>query len=151
MMYINYITHYIPDTVISNLFFEENYGISDNDIFSKSGIRQRRKTKDNENTNSMAIEAVKNAFFYLPYPITDIDLIIGATYTPYDTVGTLSHTIQRQFNIHKAKCFTVDSACSSFVNAVEIVDCFFYKNKAKNALIIVSENNTVYNDFSDNN
>lgn len=148
-MIINYVSSYIPDVIVSNLFFTENYGILEQDIFSKSGIRERRRTSLRENTNSMGIEAVKKVFFDSPIPLDEIDLIIGATYTPYDTVGTLAHAVQNQFNIANAKCFTVDSACSSFINALEMVDCYFANNKASKALIIVSENNSVYNDYSD--
>lgn len=148
-MIINYVSSYTPDTIVSNLFFTENYGILEQDIFSKSGIRERRRTSLRENTNSMGIEAVRKVSFDSPIPLSEIDLIIGATYTPYDTVGTLAHAVQNQFNIANAKCFTVDSACSSFVNALEMVDCYFANKKASKALIIVSENNSVYNDYSD--
>jgi 3-oxoacyl-[acyl-carrier-protein] synthase-3 len=99
----------------------------------------------------MAIEAVKKALHIMPFPINEIDLIIGATYTPYDTVGTLAHAVQKHFEITKAKCFTIDSACSSFVNAIEIVDSFFFNKKASKALVVMSENNSAYNDDSDKN
>jgi 3-oxoacyl-[acyl-carrier-protein] synthase III len=148
-MILNLVAHYVPDMVVPNEYFSVNYGIPDLDIFSKSGIKQRRRTRPFENTNSIAIEAVKNAVCEMPFAIAEIDLIIGATYTPYDTVGTLAHAVQKEFNINNAKCFTIDSACSSFVNAIEIVDCFFANNKASKALIIISENNSLYNDDSD--
>lgn len=148
-MIINYINSYIPEIIVPNDFFTDNYDISDEVIISKCGIKQRRRTRPEENTNSMAIEAVKKVLFESPLSLNEIDLIIGATYTPYDTVGTLAHAVQNQFNIANAKCFTVDSACSSFINALEMVDCYFANNKASKALIIVSENNSVYNDYSD--
>ncbi|KXK37508.1 MAG: 3-oxoacyl-ACP synthase [Bacteroidetes bacterium OLB9] len=148
-MIINYINSYIPEIIVPNDFFTDNYDISDEVIISKCGIKQRRRTRPEENTNSMAIEAVKKVLFESPLSLNEIDLIIGATYTPYDTVGTLVHAVQNQFNIANAKCFTVDSACSSFINALEMVDCYFANNKASKALIIVSENNSVYNDYSD--
>jgi len=148
-MIINYINSYIPEIIVPNDFFTDNYDISDEVIISKCGIKQRRRTRPEENTNSMAIEAVKKVLFESPLSLNEIDLIIGATYTPYDTVGTLAHAVQNQFNIANAKCFTVDSACFSFINALEIVDCYFVNKKASNALIIVSENNSVYNDYSD--
>jgi 3-oxoacyl-[acyl-carrier-protein] synthase-3 len=148
-MLINLIKNYLPNVVIPNDYFFENYGITNEEIIAKSGIKQRRRTQPNENTNSMAIEAVKKAFFELPFPLNEIDLIIGATYTPYDTVGTLAHAVQKQFNISNAKCFTIDSACSSFVNAIETVDCYFANKKASKALIVVSENNSSYSDTSD--
>lgn len=148
-MLINLIKNYLPNVVIPNDYFFENYGITNEEIIAKSGIKQRRRTQPNENTNSMAIEAVKKAFFELPFPLNEIDLIIGATYTPYDTVGTLAHAVQKEFNISNAKCFTIDSACSSFVNAIETVDCYFANKKASKALIVVSENNSSYSDTSD--
>ena len=150
-MIINLVTDYIPDFIIPNEYFFDNYGITNEEIVSKSGIKQRRRTRPDENTNSMAIEAVKKALPDLPFPINAIDLIIGATYTPYDTSGTLAHAVQKQFNICKAKCFTIDSACSSFVNAIEIADCYFVNKKASKALIVISENNSAYNDDSDKN
>jgi len=99
----------------------------------------------------MAVEAVKKVFFNSPVSLIEIDLFVGATYMPCDTVGTLAHAVQKQFNITNAKCFTIDSACSSFVNALEIVDCYFANKIATKALIIVSENNSIYNDCSDSN
>lgn len=143
-MIINLVTDYIPLIVIPNEYFFVNYGITNEDIISKCGIKQRSRTEPNENTNSMAIEAVKKALPDLPIPISEIDLIIGATYTPYDTGGTLAHAVQKQFKIDRAKCFTIDSACSSFVNAIEIVECYFANKKASKALIVISENNSAY-------
>lgn len=150
-MFINCVSSYLPENIVSNDFFSLNYNINNSDIYNKSGIRQRRHTLPGENTNSMAIEAVKKAFFDLPFSLDEIDLIIGATYTPYDTVATLAHAVQKQFTIGNAKCFTIDSACSSFVNAIEIVDCYFANNKASKALIVISEHNSVYYDASDKN
>ena len=139
-MIINLVTDYIPLIVIPNEYFFVNYGITNEDIISKCGIKQRCRTEPNENTNSMAIEAVKKALPDLPFQINKIDLIIGATYTPYDTAGTLAHAVQKHFNICNAKCFTVDSACTSFINALEIVDCYFDSERASKALIVISEN-----------
>jgi 3-oxoacyl-[acyl-carrier-protein] synthase-3 len=147
-MIINFVADYLPDMVVSNDYFFDNYGITSDEIIAKSGIKQRRRTMPDENTNTMAIKAVKNVLNKLPYSLSEIDLIIGATYTPYDTVGTLAHAVQKQFDIANAKCFTIDSACSSFVNALEIVECYFANKKASKALVVVSENNSVYNDYS---
>ena len=73
-MIINSVTDYIPDIVMPNEYFFVNYGIINEEIISKSGIRQRRRTRPDENTNSMAIEAVKKAFFNLRFAINEIDL-----------------------------------------------------------------------------
>jgi 3-oxoacyl-[acyl-carrier-protein] synthase III len=80
-MILNLVNDYIPDLVIPNEYFFTNYGIPEQDIFSKSGIKQRRRTLPVENTNSIGIEAVKRTFCDLSFPVNEIDLRIGATYT----------------------------------------------------------------------
>jgi len=97
----------------------------------------------------MSIEAVKLVLDRLPYPVTDIDLIVGATYTPYDTIATLAHAVQRSFDIAHARVISISSACSSFLNAVEIVEGYFATGKAHKALIIASEHNSAYSDAGD--
>lgn len=149
-MYINAVCHYLPETIILNDHYTNlNELLTDEWIFKRSGIKQRTKAGHNENTNSMSIEAIKDAVSRLPYPISDIDLIVGATYTPYDTVGTLAHAVQGHFNINGAKAITITSACSSFLNAIEIVEGYFAMNKAEKAIVIASEHNSAYNNDED--
>jgi 3-oxoacyl-[acyl-carrier-protein] synthase-3 len=97
----------------------------------------------------MSVEATKGAIDKLPYSVKDVDLIVGATYTPYDTVGTLAHAVQRFFGIPEARAISVSSACSSFLSAMEIVEGYFATNKARKALVVASEHNSAYSDDSD--
>ena len=108
-MYINSISHYLPKHIIRNDYFKKVNGLSEEWILSRTGIEERRKALSKENTNTMAIEAVNVALNQLPYSIADIDLIIGATYTPYDTVGTLAHSVQNEFNISDAKAISLSA------------------------------------------
>jgi 3-oxoacyl-[acyl-carrier-protein] synthase-3 len=148
-MYINTISHYLPKQIIRNDYFKKVNGLSEEWILSRTGIQERRKALPEENTNTMANEAVKDALKQVPYSIKDIDLIIGATYTPYDTVGTLAHSVQNEFNISDTKAISISAACSSFINAIEIVEGYFATNKANKALIVASEHNTAYHDEKD--
>jgi 3-oxoacyl-[acyl-carrier-protein] synthase-3 len=148
-MYINAACHYLPEIIISNDHYTNLNGLTDEWIYKRSGIKRRTKARPDENTNTMSIEAMKAALSRLPYSLSDVDLIVGATYTPYDTIGTLAHAVQGYFNIHRAKAITITSACSSFLNAVEIVEGYFATNKAQRAIVITSEHNSAYNDDRD--
>jgi 3-oxoacyl-[acyl-carrier-protein] synthase-3 len=148
-MYINASCHFLPETIIANKHYTNLNGLTDDWIFKRSGIRTRTKASPGQNTNTMAIGAIKAAIDKLPYRLSDIDLIVGATYTPYDTVGTLAHAVQSHFNIQNAKAVTITSACSSFINAVEIVEGYFAVNKAKKAIVVASEHNSAYNNDRD--
>jgi 3-oxoacyl-[acyl-carrier-protein] synthase III len=148
-MYINVASYYLPETTIPNEYYTRLAGLTDEWIFKRSGIRMRTKANLDENTNTMSIEAVKPAIERLPYPIKEVDLIVGATYTPYDTIGTLAHAVQGYFEIPRARVVSVSSACSSFINAVEIVEGYFSTNKSEKAIVIAAEHNSAYSDDED--
>jgi len=148
-MYINALGHYLPKTLIPNSYFLNVNGLTEDWIYTRTGIKTRTKASPKENTNTMSIEAVKAAAKNLPYNISEVDLIIGASYSPYDTVATIAHVVQNAFDINNAQALYVSSACSSFLNAVEIAQGYFAMNKASKVLIVASEHNTVYSDESD--
>ena len=148
-MYIHAASHYLPETIVPNEYYTRLIGLTDEWIYKRSGIRKRTKAGVDENTNTMAIRAVEAAIDQLPYPIKEVDLIIGATYTPYDTIGTLAHAVQGHFNIPRARVVSISSACSSVLNAIEIVEGYFAANKAHRAIIVASEHNTAYSDDRD--
>jgi 3-oxoacyl-[acyl-carrier-protein] synthase III len=148
-MFVNVASHYLPKTTVPNEYYTKLIGLSDEWIFKRSGIRSRTRAGVQENANTMAVEATKEAIARLPYPVEDVDLIVGATYTPYDMVGTNAHAVQRFFGMTGARAVSISSACSSFVNAVEIVEGYFATNKARTALVVTSEHNTAYSDDTD--
>jgi 3-oxoacyl-[acyl-carrier-protein] synthase III len=147
-MFLNAISHYVPEERVHNEYFKKVNGLEDEWIFERTGISTRSKAAKTENTNTMAVEAVKRAIPSLPFDIKEVDLIIGASYSPYDTVTTIGHAVQREFGIQEAQVVYVSSACSSLVNAVEIVEGYFAAGKATRALVVASEHNTAFSDES---
>ena len=148
-MYINHISSYIPSIKIPNNYFENLNGLSDEWILERTGITERRKASELENTQTMGVEAVKRGLEDLPYQADDIDLIVGGTYTPYDTIFTLGHAVQKFLDKSDIPVLSISTACSTFINAVEVVEGYFATNKASKALIVLSEHNTVYSKAED--
>jgi 3-oxoacyl-[acyl-carrier-protein] synthase-3 len=148
-MYINHISAYIPEQIISNSYFKEINGLSGEWIEERTGIQERRKAGPDENTRTMGIAAVQAGLGSLPYNVQDINLIVGATYTPHDTIVTLGHAVQHAIDVDDIPVVTISSACSSLVNAMEIVEGYFALGKADKAVVITSEHNTGYNNEED--
>ena len=90
-MFINATGFYVPEERVDNQHFLELNGLTSEWIEQRTGIRSRSKAKAEENINTMSMEAVRNALPKLPYNITDVDLIVSASYSPYDTVATAAH------------------------------------------------------------
>ena len=148
-MYINAMGYYIPSTRIDNNYFKDINGLDDDWIRQRTGIVTRSKAAPDENVNTMAFNAVDNALPKLPYDIKDVNLIVAAHYVAYDTVATVSHEVQRKYEIAGAKAVYASSACSSFINGLEIIEGYFAMGKADKALLICSEHNTYYSNDSD--
>lgn len=148
-MYINSTGFYIPANRIGNEYFLKVNGLTDEWIVKRTGIKTRSKVSEGEGHNSMGIKAIENAIEMLPYDVKNVDLIVSAAYSPFDTVATLAHIAQREFNIDGAKAVYVSAACSSFVNGLEIVEGYFASGKASKALLVCSEHNTYYSNESD--
>ena len=148
-MYINATGFYIPHNRVSNDYFLNINGLTSDWIVQRTGINTRSKAGKDEDGVSMGKKAVAKAIKTLPYIVTEVDLIISGGYTPVDTVATLAHVVQREHVIEHAITLMVSSACSSFVNALEIAEGYFCMNKASKALIVCSEQNSLYNNETD--
>ncbi|RSK31074.1 3-oxoacyl-ACP synthase III family protein [Hymenobacter metallilatus] len=149
-MYIHQVAAYLPTSIVTNEHFTRLNGLSHEWITERTGIRARRKAGPGENTNTMALEATRRAFAQTSdFQPTEVDLIVGGTYTPHDTIYTLAHAVQRELNVSDVPVVSISSACSSLLNAVEIVEGYFALGKSKRALVVVSEHNTAYNNDLD--
>ena len=148
-MYINAIGHYIPTQRVTNEFFKNVNGLDADWIVQRTGIETRSRCSEEENVDTMAFEAVENALPRLPYTIGEVDLIVAAHYCAFDTVGTAAHRVQRKYDIKGAKVLYASSACSSFVNGLEIIEGYFAMGKATKALLICSEQNSYFSTDSD--
>ena len=148
-MYINTTGYYIPTTRIPNDYFSQVNGLSSDWILQRTGIQTRSRAKDSETIEYMCSRAVADALPKLPYDIREIDLIIFASYTPSDTIATVGHHIQREYNIENAKVFQISSACSSAINAMEIIYTFLSSEISSKALLICADRNSTYSDDAD--
>lgn len=148
-MYITDIAHYLPSQRVNNVYFAELNGLTHEWIVERTGIEERRKAGPGENTHTMAVEAVKNLQAKTAFPLKKVDLIVGASYTPYDTVVTLAHQVQHHLDAADAVVVYISSACSSFLNAMEIVEGYMASGKSRHAVVVLSEHNTAYHNEKD--
>jgi 3-oxoacyl-[acyl-carrier-protein] synthase-3 len=149
-VYLHHVAAYLPAAVVTNEHFTRLNGLASDWIIERTGIRERRKAGPGENANTMAIAATRALLAELPeFDATTLDLIVAGTYTPHDTIYTAAHAVQRDLGINEIPVVSISSACSSLLNAIEIVEGYFALGKASRALVVVSEHNTAYNNEED--
>jgi len=148
-MFIHGVSHYLPSEVVTNEHFTERFGLTHEWLIERTGIEKRRKAQEHENSHTMGIAALERLLSSIQVDHHEIDLIVGATYTPYDLIVTLGHAIQNHIAVDNIPVVTISSACSSLLNAFEIVEGYFAAGKSQYALIISSEHNTAYYNVED--
>ena len=148
-MFIHASSEYIPQRAVDNEYFSALTGRPTHWFEQLTGIRERRRAAEGENTNTMAVCAVENLLRTSPGCLDGVDLIIGASYTPWDTIGTIAHVIQRQFSIANARALYLSTACSSFIDALDVVAAYFASGRATRALVVAVEHNSLYSSDSD--
>ncbi len=148
-IYINATGFYVPSKRVPNSYFAELYGKPEEWFTQRTGIRTRSRASEKETIDYMSIKAVENAMRTAPFSIREVDLVVFASYSPDDLVGTTAHRVQREFGIEGARAMYVSSACSSAMNAIEIVASFFTSGIASKALVIAADRNSTYSDDHD--
>lgn len=148
-MYINSIGCYVPSGRVDNEYFKDVNGLTSDWIVQRTGIQTRSKAGEGENVDTMGLAAVEDALSTLPYDIKEVNLIVAAAYSVYDTVATTAHIAQQRYKIDGAKSLYVSAACSSFINGLEVVEGYFASGKADKALLICSEQNSYYSNEKD--
>jgi 3-oxoacyl-[acyl-carrier-protein] synthase-3 len=148
-LFIHASGEYVPQRAVDNEYFSQLTGKPVHWFEALTGIRERRRAAEGENTNTMAIESVRNLLSNAPDALAGVDLIVGASYTPWDTIGTIAHVLQREFSIHRARALYVSSACSSFIDALDLTAAYFQAGRASKALIVAAEHNSLYSKDED--
>lgn len=143
-MYIYGLSEYLPERVVGNDYFGARAGRAPKWYERLTGMRERRRAGAEENANTMAISAVARLAEAQPGLLEKVDLIVGGSYTPWDTIATIAHVVQRKFELSKARAVFISSACSSFLNAIELAAAYFESGRSTDALIVMSEHNSLY-------
>lgn len=125
---------YVPPKVLPNSFFEK-VGSSDEWIYNKLGIKERRIV-DNETTSDLATKAGRKAIENANLKIEDIDLIIVATTTPDRQAPSCACFVQDKLQAYKAVAFDVAAVCSGALFTIS-VGYQFLKNNVYNHVLVI--------------
>ena len=121
---------YAPKNIVKNSYFEA-VGSTDEWIFSKLGIKERRISID-ESTSDLAYEAGKIAIENASLKVEDIDLIIVATTTPDRPSPSCACFVQDRLKAVNAVAFDISAVCSgalfTMATAVQFIKTGMYKN-----------------------
>ena len=133
---------YLPKQVRTNADLEKMVETSDEWIFTRSGMKERRIAAADETVATMGTEAAKKALEMANIDPNDIELIVVGTTTNSHAYPSAACQIQGALGIRDAIAFDVAAACTGFVYALSVADQFIRAGKVKKALVIGSDLNS---------
>jgi 3-oxoacyl-[acyl-carrier-protein] synthase-3 len=142
---------YVPEQVVTNADLEHLVDTSDEWIFSRTGIKERRKAAATEATSDLAAKAAQKAMANAQVTADQIDLIITATVTPDMLFPSTSCLVQEKIGARRAAAFDIEAACSGFIYALEIGQQFIMSRTYDTVLVIGAEKLTSVVDWADRN
>ncbi len=140
---------YLPEEVVSNADLAKIVDTSDEWIFDRTGIHERRRAAPDQAVSDLAVEAARRALEAAGRTPEDLDLIIVATTTPDLTFPATAAIVQRKLGAPMGIAFDVQAVCSGFVYALSIADGFVARGHAKCGLVIGAETMTRLLDWTD--
>lgn len=139
----------VPETVITNEDLTKLYDTSDEWIYTRTGIKERRLVSGEESAIDLGYKAALNAIKKAKINPEEIDLIIAASSAPPDLYPAMACRIQAKLGIKNSPSFDVTAACSGLIYAMEMARAFVGTGIYKKVLIVAADNNSRFCDWTD--
>ncbi|HOP86804.1 MAG TPA: beta-ketoacyl-ACP synthase III [Syntrophorhabdaceae bacterium] len=130
---------YLPERIMTNFDIEKFLDTSDEWIYTRTGIKERRIAEENQATSDLCKVASERAMEAAGIKPDDIDLIILATITPDTHCPAGANWLEAKLGCHKAVSFDITAACSGFIFALHVADRMIKSGTNKVALVVAGE------------
>jgi 3-oxoacyl-[acyl-carrier-protein] synthase-3 len=128
-------TH-VPDRVMTNDELAQIVETSDEWIFERTGIRERRIAADDEALTDIALPAAIAALADAEVAAADIDLLICATVTPDMMFPSSSALLADTLGMPKAAAYDLLAGCTGFVYAIAQAYGMLASGLSRRALVV---------------
>jgi 3-oxoacyl-[acyl-carrier-protein] synthase III len=148
---IKTIASYLPDKILTNDDLTKLVDTSDEWIFTRTGIRERRIAAEDEFASTMGAKAARAALERSQCSADDIELILVSTMTPDYLCPSTAALIQRDIGATRAAAIDISAACSGFVYGISMAKAFIESSIYSSILLVSTEKNSAFIDYTDRN
>jgi 3-oxoacyl-[acyl-carrier-protein] synthase-3 len=141
---------YVPDYILTNQELEKMVETNDEWITSRTGIKERRILKgENQGVSVMGIAAVKDLLAKTKIDPKEIDLIIFATVTADMTFPATANIVATAVGATNAFSYDMGAACSGFLYALATGSSFIQSGMYKKVVVIGGDKMSAIVDYTD--
>jgi len=142
---------YLPEKTVTNCDLEKIVDTSDEWIYSRTGMRERRIAREDQATSDLAALAAQAALDNAGISADEIDLLIVATLSPDMFFPSTACFVQNKIGAKNAYCYDLGAACSGSLYAIETAKNQIASGAVNTALVIGAEKMSTVVDWKDRN
>ena len=130
---------FLPPRILSNFDLEKILDTTDQWIYQRTGIKERRIAAPDINASDLAKEASLRAMETAGVSPEDLDLIVMTTMTPDTACPAGANWLEAKLGAERAVSFDVTAACCGFVFGLSVAEQYLKAGTFKTALVAAVE------------
>lgn len=143
---------WVPPQKLTNHDLEKMVETSDEWIVQRTGIKERRITDEKTFASDMAVLAVKDMLARSGKDLSDLDLIIVATFTGDFLTPSVAALVHGKLDLQpQVGVIDINAACAGFCHGLIAAQAYLTTGICKKVLVIGTECMTKIVDFTDRN
>lgn len=146
---ITAIGSYVPEKRLTNFDLEKMVETNDEWIVQRTGIKERRITREDEFTSDISYKAVQNLMERYDKTVDDVDLIIVCTLTPDYKTPSVSSMLQSKLGIKNTGAMDLNVACAGFTYGLYVANGLITSGLNKKILVVGAETLSKITDYTD--
>jgi 3-oxoacyl-[acyl-carrier-protein] synthase-3 len=150
-VYLTHLTHYFPDTVLDNRFFERIMDTSDAWIRDRVGIAERRFMSDYRGSFpvfEIGRRAVEKLLATSPFELAEVDVLLSCSCNDDLQFPGPGNMLCEHFGL-RVPTFHVKNGCSSVACGLEVARGLLQLGSYRNVLVVTGEPFTHFADYAD--
>lgn len=140
---------YVPEKIMDNHDFENIVDTSDEWIQQRTGIVERRISKEDEYTSDISYKAVLDLQEKYQVDLSDVDMIVNATLTADYKTPSVASYVQAKLELENAGAIDINAACAGFTYGLNIANGLITSGQNKKVLVIGAETLSKITDYKD--
>ncbi len=139
----------LPAGRLTSAEIAERLGITEQWIFSRTGIRERRRAEPAERLTDYAARAGARALDSAGVEPGELDLVIVGTMTPDEVTPNTAPLVAQALGADRAGAFDVGAACTAFLSGLALGAAQIESGRADKVLLIGADFITRLVDYDD--
>jgi len=126
----------LPRGVVTNDEVAARIGKSDEWIYTRTGIRERRHAEPDETLTAISAAASRDALDRAGVAAAELDLVVVGTLTPDERMPNAAAMLAQELGALRAGAIETNAACSGFLAALSIGAAHVETGRAQRVLVV---------------